>query len=141
MLPFHSSSVFLAVTSTPRVVRLQDLAALSAADRDAALAAANVAAGDITEVQKMLLAMPHVHITRVSAFVEEEDDIKEGDLLTVHVWVAITRPQHAALAGVAPARQPAAGVQAFTPRFPHTVTEKWCAATRCRRLPPMHPSA
>lgn len=117
--------------------RLQDLTALSAAERDAALLAAGVTATDVAEVRKMLLAMPHLHITAVRAFVEEEEDIKEGDLLTVHAWVAITRPQHAALGGVPPARPRAAGVQAFTPRFPHPVTEKWCASVArpaCRRV-------
>ena len=131
MLPQHKSA---ARESGSPPACVQDLTSLPAADRDAALSAAGVPAATVAEVQKMLLAMPHMHITQVRAFVEEEDDIKEGDLLTVHAWVAVTRPHHAALGGNAPTRGRTAGVQAFTPRFPHPVTEKWCAPAA--RAPP-----
>jgi hypothetical protein len=54
--------------------------------RDVGLSSAQV-----EDARKLLLSLPHVHITEVRAFVEEEEDIKEGDHLTVRAHIAITR--------------------------------------------------
>ena len=64
---------------------MQELAKLEPARRGEILTEAGVAAGDQRDVERSLLALPHAHITKVEAFVDGEDDIKEHDLLTVQV--------------------------------------------------------
>jgi hypothetical protein len=108
-------------------VRVQDLAARPVGERVELLTKSGAPEAALADGRKMLLSLPHVHVTRVKAFVEEEDDIKEGDVLTVQAWIAITRASHAALDGSLDMRARRAGVQAFAPRFPHTAKEKWCA--------------
>ena len=68
----------------PRCV-VQDLAQKSEAEREDLLRKAGAAEETFADVHKMLLALPHVHLSNVRAFVEEEDDVKEMDVLTVEV--------------------------------------------------------
>lgn len=107
-----------------RAPRLQDLAKLTEAERRSALAQCGVAEGDAGDVEKMLLSLPHVHVTAVKVFVDGEDDIKEGDMVTIQVFVALTRSSHADAAALPQLGR--AAVQAFTPRYPHALQEKWC---------------
>jgi hypothetical protein len=64
---------------------VQDLAKKSEAEREEVLRKAGAAEESFADVHKMLLALPHVHLNNVRAYVEEEDDIKEQDVLTVEV--------------------------------------------------------
>lgn len=64
---------------------VQDLARKSEAEREEMLRKAGAAESSFADVHKMLLSLPHVHVNNVRAFVEEEDDIKEQDVLTVEV--------------------------------------------------------
>ena len=103
---------------------MQDFAKLPEAERRSALAQCGVADDAAGDVEKMLLSLPHVHVTAVKVFVDGEDDIKEGDMVTIQVFVALTRASHADGGGAAPLGR--ASVQAFTPRYPHPLQEKWC---------------
>jgi hypothetical protein len=64
---------------------VQDIAKKSEAEREEVLRKAGAAEEMFADVHKMLLSLPHVHLNNVKAFVEEEDDIKEQDVLTVEV--------------------------------------------------------
>ena len=64
---------------------VQDLAQKSEAEREELLRKAGAAEETFADVHKMLLSLPHVHLTNVRAYVEEEDDVKEMDVLTVEV--------------------------------------------------------
>lgn len=127
---------------------VQELARLSEKDRSNMLQASGVPPAALPGIQQTLLSLPQAHITAVKCFVDGEDDIKEQDMLTVQVFVVVTRASHIDYA--APASLGKAAVQALTPRFPHTVTEKWCVVhTSCphhavvslhalrQRLPPL----
>lgn len=111
---------------------MQDLVKLSEEERSAKLCECGVAESALPAIQKMLLSLPHAHITSVKAFVDGEEDIKEQDMLTVRVHVAITRGAHID-ADVLPSGT--AAVAAHTPRFPLPTTEKWCALLCCLKLP------
>jgi hypothetical protein len=73
---------------------VQDIAKKSEAEREEVLRKAGAAEEMFADVHKMLLSLPHVHLNNVKAFVEEEDDIKEQDVLTVEVlpWLACFPP-------------------------------------------------
>ena len=63
----------------------QDLAQRSESEREELLRQAGAAEETFADVHKMLMSLPHVHINNARAYVEEEDDIKEQDVLTVEV--------------------------------------------------------
>jgi hypothetical protein len=92
----------------------------------------NVPLSKVADIDKTLSALPHIHVTAVKVFVDGEEDIKEGDMVTIQVFVVLTRPCHAEAASVPLLGLAAA--QAHTPRFPHVVKEKWCVQ-RCKPWP------
>ena len=69
-----------------------------------------------------------VHSSRSDLYlnfnVSERDT--NGDL---RAYVAITRASHASMDGPLKLKARGMGVQAFSPRLPHSVTEKWYAAS------------
>jgi hypothetical protein len=103
----------------------QELAKLGEEERSSVLQACGVPAEKVADTEKTLLSLPDVHITAVKAFVEGEEDVKEQDMLTVQVFVAITRACHGSMAALPSLGK--APVQAHAPRYPHVVREKWCA--------------
>lgn len=85
----------------------------------------------LPDVAKVLVSLPHVHVTHVKVFVDGEDDIKEQDLVSVTARVTLTRASHAG-AELGSARRGGGGaVQVYAPKFPHPVTEKWCVSYIC----------
>jgi hypothetical protein len=105
---------------------VQALAKLGKPQRSSVLQAAGAAPHTVADVERALLSLPHAHIMRVRARVDGEEDMKEQDLLTVEVWIAITRASHMAAAAPPPGLGKAPA-QAFAPRYPHVVKESWCA--------------
>jgi hypothetical protein len=103
---------------------MQDLAKLPEARRKEVLGGCGVPASAVADIDKTLSTLPHIHITAVKVFVDGEEDIKEGDMITIQIFVVLTRACHAH-ASMLPLLGCAAA-QAHTPRFPHVVKEKWC---------------
>lgn len=76
---------FMLAMTMAMMCAVQDLARKSEEEREALLRKAGAAEETFADVHKMLMSLPHVHLSNVRAFVEEEEDVKEMDVLTVEV--------------------------------------------------------
>lgn len=121
-LPGMSSSLVKTLEKR-KIKSVHDLAELEDGERTRILHSLDLDTNTLQEVDTALQAFPSIEM-KAKIFVEEEEEIREGDTVTCQVRLLLTRRSHVS-GEVSEEDLSGAGALCFCPNYPFPRPEKW----------------